>query len=51
MYNEPTNAQSIEKLLYCCYIFRHYCIIFSKLVVSTLPGYTSMSNAVVGNTI
>ena len=32
-------------------MFRHYCIILRELVVSTLPSYTSVSNAVVGNTI
>jgi hypothetical protein len=26
LYNEPTNAQLIDKLLYCCYMFRHYII-------------------------
>jgi len=47
LYNEPTNAQLINNLLYCsllycCYMFRHYCIIFRELVVSTLPSYTSI---------
>jgi len=32
-------------------MFRHYCVILRELVVSTLPSYTSMSNAVAGNTI
>ena len=32
-------------------MFRHYCVIIRELVVSTFPSYTSMSNAVVGNTI
>ena len=31
-------------------MFRHYCVILRELVVSTLPSYTSMSNAVVGYT-
>ena len=44
-----TNAQLIDKLSYSSYVFRHYCIILRKLVVSTLPSQTSMSNAVVGN--
>ena len=35
LYNEPTNAQLIDKLLYCSYMFRHYCVILRKLVVST----------------
>ena len=30
--------------------FDNYCVILRELVVSTLPSYTSMSNAVVGNT-
>jgi len=29
----PTNAQSIDNLLYCCYIFRHCCVILRELVV------------------
>jgi len=33
------------------YMFRHYCVIFRELVINTLPSYTSMSKAVVGNTI
>ena len=32
-------------------MFRYYCVIHREPVVSTLPSYTSMSNAVVGNTI
>jgi hypothetical protein len=32
-------------------MFRHHCVVLGELVVSTLPSYTSMSNAVVGNTI
>jgi hypothetical protein len=39
----PTNAQLIDKLLYCSYMFQHYCVILRELVVSTLPSYTSMS--------
>ena len=30
-------------------MFRHYCVILRKHVVSTLPSYTTVSNAVVGN--
>jgi len=44
----PTNAQLFHKLSHC-YIFRHYCVILREFVVSTLPSYRSMSNAVVGN--
>ena len=36
LYNEPTNAQLIDKLFYCSYMFRHYCLIFRELVVSRL---------------
>jgi len=39
----------IDKLSHSCYMFRHYCVIFMEFVVSTLPLYTRMSNAVVGN--
>ena len=46
----PTNAQLIDKLLHS-YVFWHYCVILRELVVTTLPSYTSMSKAVVGNTI
>jgi hypothetical protein len=40
LYNEPTNAQLIDSLLccsllHCPYMFRHYCIIFRELIVST----------------
>jgi len=43
LYNEPTNAQLNDKLLYCSYMFRHYCVILKELVVSTLLSYTIMS--------
>jgi hypothetical protein len=43
MHNESTNYHS--------YTFRHYCVILMVHVISTLPGYTSISNAAVGNTI
>jgi hypothetical protein len=29
----PTNAQLTDKLLYCSYMFRHYCVVFRELVV------------------
>ena len=43
LYNDPTDAQLIDKLLllllllllYCCYMFRHYCVILREPVVST----------------
>ena len=31
--------------------FRHYRVILSELVINTLPSYTSISNAAVGNTV
>jgi hypothetical protein len=34
-----------------CYMFRHYRVIIRELVLNTLPSYTSISNAAVGNTI
>jgi len=32
-------------------MFRHYRVIVMELVINTLPSYTSISNAAVGNTI
>ena len=32
-------------------MFRHYRVILRELVINTLPSYTSISNAAVGNTI
>jgi hypothetical protein len=46
----PTNAYLFHKLLQSC-MFRHYCVIFKENVISTLPIYTSISNAAVCNTI
>jgi len=48
LYNEPTNAQLIDSWLYTTifywsYIFRHYCVIFRELIVSTLQSYAIMS--------
>jgi len=40
---QPTNAQLIDKLLYCSYMFRHCSVILRELVVSTLLSYTSIS--------
>jgi len=45
----PINAQLFHKLSHSTYMFRHYRVILREFVVSTLPSYTSMSNAVVGN--
>ena len=33
------------------YMFRHYCVILRQPAVNTLPRYTSISNAAVGNTV
>ena len=27
---KSVDAQLIDKLLYCCYMFRHYCVILSR---------------------
>ena len=43
LYNEPTNAQLIDKLLYCSYMFRHYCVILRELVGSALLSYVIKS--------
>jgi len=32
-------------------MFRHYRVILRELLINTLPSYTSISNAAVGNTI
>ena len=44
MHNYFTNYHAL-------YMFRHYRVILRELVISTLPSYTSISNAAVGNTI
>jgi hypothetical protein len=46
----PTDAQLFHKLSHP-YSFRHYRVILRQLVINTLPNYTSISNAAVGNTI
>jgi len=46
----PTNAQLFHKFSHSR-IFRHYRVILRQLVINTLPSYTSISNAAVGNTI
>jgi hypothetical protein len=45
----PANAQLFHKLLHST--FRHYRVILRELVSNTLPSYTSIGNAAVGNTI
>jgi len=42
----PTNAQLINKLSHSSYVFRHYCVFFRGLGVSTSVSYTSTSNVV-----
>ena len=49
-YSITKNAQLFQKLSHS-YIFRHYRVILSELVINSLPSYTSISNAAVGNTI
>jgi hypothetical protein len=46
----PTNAQLFHKLSHP-YMFRHYRVILRELVINTLPSYTTVSNAAVGNII
>jgi hypothetical protein len=43
-------AQLFHKLSHS-YTFRHYRVILRELVINTLPSYTGISNAAVGNTI
>ena len=44
LYNDqPTNVKVTGKLLYCSYLFRHYCIILWELIVSSLLSYISIS--------
>jgi len=43
-------TQLFHKLSHC-YMFRHYRVILTQLVINTLPSYTSISNAAVGNTV
>ena len=49
LYNEPTYAQLFHKLSHR-YMFRHYRVILRQPVINTLPSYTMISNAAVGNT-
>jgi len=46
----PTDAQLFHKLSHN-YMFRHYGVIISDLVISNFPSYTAISNAAVGNTV
>jgi hypothetical protein len=49
-FNNPTNAQLIEKLFYCTYMFQHCCVLSRgecSLYIVKLQMYV---NADVGNT-
>jgi hypothetical protein len=43
LYNEPANAQLIDKSFYCSSMFQHYFVILTELIVSTLLSYASVS--------
>ena len=43
-------TQSPHKLS-LCYMFRHYRVILTQPAINTLPSYTGVSNAAVGNTV
>ena len=51
LFNEPTNAQFIDKSSDSSYMFRPYCVVLREFVDSTLLSYTFMLNAVFCNTI
>jgi len=42
LYNEVKNAKLIENLLYCSYMFRHYCVIFGETRSQYLLSYITM---------
>ena len=46
----PTNAQLFHKLSHC-HMFRHSRVTLRQPAINTLPSYTSISNAAVGNTV
>ena len=50
LYYEPTNAHLFHNFSHC-YMFRHYRVNLRQLVINTLPSYTSISSAAVGNTV
>ena len=50
MTNKCTIVSQIITLI-VLYVFRYYCVSHNELVVNTLPSYTTISNAAVGNTI
>ena len=46
-----TNKCRIISQMIDSFMFRHYCITLRELVINTLPSYTSVSSAAVGNTV
>jgi hypothetical protein len=46
-----TNKFTIISQIMTLYIFRNYRVILRELVINTLPSYTSILNAGVGNKI
>jgi len=48
-YNMTKKCKLFPKLSHSC-MFRHYRVILREFVINTLPRYTSISNAAVGNT-
>jgi hypothetical protein len=44
------STQLFHKLSHC-YMFPHYRAILRQPIINTLPSYTSISNAAVGNTV
>jgi len=51
LYNEPIIAQLNYRLSHSYYMFRYYFVILKEFEFSTLPSYTSISNAILGNTV
>jgi len=47
---QRTNKCTVDNLLYCSYMFRHYCVIFRELVVSTCQ-ITYVCRCSLGDTI
>jgi len=46
-----TNKCKLFHKLSHSYMFRHYRVFLREFAINTLPSYTSISNAAVGNTI
>jgi hypothetical protein len=51
LFRTMTNKYTIISQISHSYMFRHYRVILSELVINTLPSYTSVPNAAVGNTV